>query len=209
MEKRDSESNTTYVALNLNLFYIITFLWVRFINCYLLVNNVEIFKPFNNLYLYIWYPRLAAANLNSTYKQTLSVEASHLLHSADTHKVRPFLNQVGSDSQNLPVQSTWSKHYLPSKTLRFLENPKLYPVSTISCESFWHILVEFWFSDSLYFDVWTLIVKKLVLCVKVSIDEYFFFVIIILSALSFWSFRHYPWRITYLTKTKCKQNKVT
>jgi len=48
------------------------------------------------------------------------------------HKVRPFLNQVGSDSQNLPVQSTWSKHYLPSKTLRFLENPKLYPVSTIS-----------------------------------------------------------------------------
>ena len=42
------------------------------------------------------------------------------------------------------------------KPLRFLENPKLYPVSTISCESFWHILVEYWLVIAyiLTFELW-------------------------------------------------------
>ena len=76
-------------------------------------------KP--KLYL---HTKFEAADLNSVYKQTLSVEAS----AAVTYKVRPFLNQVGSDSQNLPVQSTWrSEHYLPSKTVKIFGKSKIVP----------------------------------------------------------------------------------
>ena len=106
------------------------------------------------------------------------------ISAALTHKVRPFLNQVGSDSQNLPVQSTWrSKHYLPSKTLRFLENPKLYPVSTISCESFWHILVEFWLVITyiLTFELW-LAKKNSSLCEGVNWRIFFFIIIYLIGS---------------------------
>ena len=131
-------------------------------------------NPFNNL-------RLAAAILNSAYK------LYHLkppISAAVTYKVRPFLNQVGSDSQNLPVQSTWrSEHYLPSKTVKIFGKSKIVPSFN---DFLWVFLTYFgWvlISDSLYFDVWTLIVKKISsLCEGVNWRIIFFIIIYLIGS---------------------------
>ena len=124
-----------------------------------------------------WLLLPATANLNSSYKQAP-------ISAALTHKVRPFLNQVGSDSQNLPVQSTWrSKHYLPSKTVKIFGKSKIVPSFN---DFLWVFLTYFgWvlISDSLYFDVWTLIVKKISsLCEGVNWRIIFFIIIYLIGS---------------------------
>ena len=77
---------------------------------------------------------MASAYDRSLQQLILTLHINKLYHlkppisAAVTYKVRPFLNQVGSDSQNLPVQSTWrSKHYLPSKTVKIFGKSKIVP----------------------------------------------------------------------------------